>query len=261
MPRDKGINPAQAQHKKDKANAIKKSKAEKAQRMTEKLSKRNPDRVARQIETLKGLEQEGRLQGPDRKLLTDLEKQLLLINKAKDKVNAPSGSRKDGNTATSQIDKGVDRHQNKSGVYVVRGHERRSIYWDPVFNPTGLPPDGFPYQEWNDHGSEEYEVYYRPDLHEQDATGIPVPTGAALRYIREQKKIEHNKTPVESATRITYEAAPVVRDLAKESASFVPSSVLQRQQASQKRPASAEFIDSSHKMRHVELEDEYGYED
>ncbi|KAK9246180.1 hypothetical protein V1506DRAFT_536090 [Lipomyces tetrasporus] len=255
MAKDKALNPAQAQHKKDKANAIKKSKAEKAQRMTEKLSKRNPDRIARQIQTLKELDQEGRLQGPDKKLLADLEKQLALVNKAHEKVWQGDGNKgptavNDGETRNSGL---RDRHQNKSGVYVLKGLERRSIYWDPLFNPTGLPPEGFPYQEWSD-GEQDGEdvpsedVEYRPELGETDASGIPLPKGPALRF--------QPPKPEPAPIKTTYEAAPIVRDLKKESASFIPASVIQRAQQ-RKRSASPESKDPENgkKLRHVVIED------
>ncbi|KAK9369831.1 hypothetical protein V1509DRAFT_441708 [Lipomyces kononenkoae] len=255
MAREKGLNPAQAQHKRDKAHAIKKAKAEKSQRLTEKLSKRNPDRISRQIQTLNELEQEGRLQGPDRKLLADLEQQLLLVNKAREKVHQGAGAKKGENLAKDGETRGLglrERHQNKSGVYVLKGLERRSMYWDPVFNPTGLPPEGFPYQEWSDGENESEdtlneEVEYRPELGEVDATGIPLPKGPALRF--------QQPNPEPAPSRTTYEAAPVVRDLKKESASFIPASVQRIRQRKRSASAEPQESDNGKKIRHVLIED------
>ncbi|KAK9362042.1 WW domain binding protein 11-domain-containing protein [Lipomyces starkeyi] len=260
MAREKGLNPAQAQHKRDKANAIKKAKAERSQRMTEKLSKRNPDRISRQIEALKELEQEGRLQGPDRKLLADLEQQLSLVNKAREKVQQGGGKKSenavnDGETRSTGL---RERHQNKSGVYVLKGLERRSIYWDPLFNPTGLPPEGFPYQEWSDGEQEDEdvlneEVEYRPELGEADATGIPLPKGPALRF--------KQPNPEPAPIRTTYEAAPIVRDLKKESASFIPASVQRVQQRKRSASPEPQEPDNGKKMRHVVIADADEHDD
>ncbi|KAK9235085.1 WW domain binding protein 11-domain-containing protein [Lipomyces kononenkoae] len=254
MAREKSLNPAQAQHKRDKANAIKKAKAERSQRITEKLSKRNPDRISRQIETLKEIEQEGRLQGSDRKLLADLEQQLVLVNKAREKVQQAGANKgenlaKDGDTRSSGL---RERHQNKSGVYVLKGLERKSIYWDPVFNPTGLPPEGFPYQEWSDGEKEndfvlDEEVEYRPELGEADATGIPLPKGPALRF--------QQPTPEAAPSKTTYEAAPIVRDLKKESASFIPTSVQRMRQHKRSASAEPQEPDNGKKMRQILIED------
>ncbi|KAK9477921.1 hypothetical protein V1514DRAFT_343219 [Lipomyces japonicus] len=247
MAKEKKFNSAQAQHKKDKANVIKKAKAERARRLTEKLSKRNPERISKQIAKLKEIEQEGKLQGPDRKLLADLEKQLILIDKAKEKIslsgkNVDSGLNRIG---IRDIESQSDRYQNKSGVFVLKGKERLSIYWDAVFNPTGLPPDGYPYKEWcadAGKGEQDEEIEYVPEWNEIDATGVPLPKGPAIRF---------NK-PKEQA-RTTYEAAPVVRDLIKESQSFIPT-VIQRAQQQRKRSVSPAVNEGSRKLRHVEIE-------
>ncbi|KAK7202613.1 hypothetical protein BZA70DRAFT_285566 [Myxozyma melibiosi] len=267
MAREKGgLNPAQAQHKKDKANAIKKAKAERAERMTEKLAQRNPERMEKQIQALKDLDSQGRLQGPDKKLLADLERQIVLVRQAKEKLQGGKGavaqeSERSGGARTAEL----DRHVNASGVFVLKGRERRSIYWDPVFNPTGLPPDGYKYAEWDqgeisdDESEVEDEIFFRPDLGERSAKGIPLPKGPALRYERGAKTSTESSSSSSSSTapKTTYEAAPVVRDLKKESAAFVPASV-QRMQQQRKRAGSFDepVADDLKKIRHVQLEDE-----
>ncbi|KAK9458195.1 hypothetical protein V1511DRAFT_454703 [Dipodascopsis uninucleata] len=257
MAKDKGLNPVQAQQKREKAAAIKKAKADRTARLTEKLSKRNPERISRQIETLKSLEQEGKLQGQDRKLLADLEKQIVLVKKAKEKLAESTVSNKDAeyNKEGRAIDRdnshgAQDRHVNKSGVYVLKGLERRSIYWDPIFNPTGLPPEGMPHQEWDNYEKEGINVYdedveYIPSQNEQDASGIPIPRGPAVRF-----------KPPEIPVKTTYEAAPVVRDLTKESALLVPAAV-RRAQNRKRSPTSniEDEYDSKRKIRHVEIVD------
>ncbi|KAK9462823.1 uncharacterized protein V1516DRAFT_621077 [Lipomyces oligophaga] len=228
MAREKGYNPAQAQHKKDKANAIKKAKAERSAQMVEKLSRRNPERMERQIERLKELDGEGRLQGPDRKLLADLEKQIVLVRKAKEQ----SRKTDDGKLITTD---GRERYENNSGVYVLKGRERRSIYWDPLWNSTGLPPEGCEYREWQDYeeinetAGDCKEIYLRVDLGERVADGIPLPRGRALRWRDDGEDNDKNRREAdEAAATTTYGAAPIIRDLKKEGVIFVPRSVQRR---------------------------------
>lgn len=234
----------------------------------EKLSRRNPQRMEKQIQALKDLDSQGRLQGTDKKLLAELEQQIVLVRQAKAKVEAQkakasSSTANNDKVTESSASRGIrstlERHENASGVFVLKGRERRSIYWDPVFNPTGLPPDGHPYAEWSagedSAVSEDEEIlYYRPDLKERLATDIPLPKGPALRF-------ERNPISTEAtSSRTTYEAAPVVRDLKKESAAFVPAAVQRATTQQRKRAGSFDEPDtdlsSGRKVRHVEIEDE-----
>jgi hypothetical protein len=53
MPKEKNYNPVQAQRKADKAKALKKGKHERQERLNEKLSRKNPERIQKQIDDLK----------------------------------------------------------------------------------------------------------------------------------------------------------------------------------------------------------------
>lgn len=74
----------QAWHKKEKQKQIKKGKAEKTKLRTEKLARRNPDRIQKQIDELGALEEGGRISAHDRKQLQELEKDLAAVKKAKE---------------------------------------------------------------------------------------------------------------------------------------------------------------------------------
>lgn len=93
MAKDKSLNPVAAQHKADKARALKKNKANVAAQRNERLSKRNPERLQRQIDELKQVEERGgSLRPRDRETLNNLEKEVRAIRKAREAMgdNAPT---------------------------------------------------------------------------------------------------------------------------------------------------------------------------
>ena len=57
--KERSINPAAAQRKLDKQKSLKKGKAEALARRNEKLARRNPERIQRQINDLKSMEESG----------------------------------------------------------------------------------------------------------------------------------------------------------------------------------------------------------
>ncbi|KAH9437023.1 hypothetical protein MCOR02_000684 [Pyricularia oryzae] len=59
MPKEKNYNPVQAQRKADKAREIKKGKAEVQARRNDRLAKRNPEGIKRQIDDLKAVAEGG----------------------------------------------------------------------------------------------------------------------------------------------------------------------------------------------------------
>ncbi|KAL8683476.1 MAG: hypothetical protein Q9186_000516 [Xanthomendoza sp. 1 TL-2023] len=86
--KDRALNPATAQLKADKARALKKGKAAISAQRNERLATRNPSRLERQIGDLKALaaDSPSGLGGRDKKQLEELEKQLGLVRKAREKV-------------------------------------------------------------------------------------------------------------------------------------------------------------------------------
>ncbi|KKY22472.1 putative ww domain binding protein 11 [Diplodia seriata] len=85
MAKDKSLNPVAAQHKADKQRALKKNKANVAAQRNDRLAKRNPERLQRQIDDLKGAEERGEpLRPRDRETLNNLEKEVRAIRKARE---------------------------------------------------------------------------------------------------------------------------------------------------------------------------------
>ncbi|KAI4111849.1 MAG: hypothetical protein LQ339_000308 [Xanthoria mediterranea] len=84
--KDRALNPATAQLKADKARALKKGKAAITAQRTERLAQRNPARLERQIADLKASGGDAASGGRDKKQLEELEKQLGMVRKAREKV-------------------------------------------------------------------------------------------------------------------------------------------------------------------------------
>ncbi|PBP22385.1 tetracycline transporter [Diplocarpon rosae] len=76
MPKEKSVNPAQAARKAEKAKAIKKGKAEAQHRRNEKLAKRNPAHLEKELADLKSLETAGTLTAHEKSVLEGLERDL-----------------------------------------------------------------------------------------------------------------------------------------------------------------------------------------
>ncbi|EHA46293.1 hypothetical protein MGG_02723 [Pyricularia oryzae 70-15] len=85
MPKEKNYNPVQAQRKADKAREIKKGKAEVQARRNDRLAKRNPEGIKRQIDDLKAVaEGGGKLSSHEESVLEGLEKELKAVLKARE---------------------------------------------------------------------------------------------------------------------------------------------------------------------------------
>ena len=82
--KDRSINPAQQQRKLEKAKALKKGKAEVQARRTEKLARRNPERLQRQVDDLKALEESGQIKPLEKQLLVQVQKDVNAIKKARE---------------------------------------------------------------------------------------------------------------------------------------------------------------------------------
>lgn len=92
----------QAWHKKEKAKQVKKGKAEKQKLRTEKLARRNPDRIQKQIDELKAVEEGGQMGPSDKKQLADLERDLAAVKKAKEALGEKVPERRAGGTGVKR---------------------------------------------------------------------------------------------------------------------------------------------------------------
>lgn len=205
--KERSVNPAQQQRKLEKAKALKKSKAELQARRNEKLAKRNPDRIQRQIDDLKALEAGGDIKPREKAILADLERDLKAIRKARDTL---------GEKAPYYSTRPQHEHQIRSGPPSNLGKRKR-------VHDNGLESSG------SDTDDSVQNIPWPRDT--------PPPVPREFRRNKESRtetfgsrSYDAPSQPVEAKT--TYESAPQIRDLKKEAVSkFVPSVVKRKQDA------------------------------
>ncbi|KAI2622071.1 WW domain binding protein 11-domain-containing protein [Xylaria nigripes] len=213
MPKERNFNPVQAQHKADKAKAIKKGKAEVAARRNEKLAQRNPERLQKQIDDLKQIVSSGgKLTAHEQAVLDGLERDLKAVRKAREALGdrAPSfghhGPRSDG---------------RDSGVFL--GKRRRDA--EDTFSSDDDVPDDvksipMPRDTPPPIPKEVLDKWYAKRRAVKNANDTPLGDRAGRPRRQEQS------TPAPVETKTVYEAQPQVRNLRKEAVSaFVPTSV------------------------------------
>lgn len=206
--KERSINPAAAQRNKDKQKSLKKGKAEALSRRNEKLARRNPERIQRQIDDLKSMEESGqKLRPRDKEVLEALEKDLRAVRKAREALG-------DKAPKFAPVRSGGYDHDGGEGVL---GKRRR----EPRF---GGKPE-----------SDSSET-------DEDVRRIPMPRDTPPPIPRQQKRQGQtggeserrgphalpSRPPVE--TKKVYEAKPEIRDLRKEATNmFVPAAVRAKQ--------------------------------
>ncbi|RAH59181.1 WW domain binding protein 11 [Aspergillus piperis CBS 112811] len=225
MPKDKerSLNPAAAQRKLDKQKSLKKGKAEAQARRNEKLARRNPERIQRQINDLKAFEESGqKLRPRDQELLEALERDLRAVQKAREALGdkAPKfnnfESRRGG------------QHRGR-GDAAVLGKRRRD------------GGDGNRFRHDGDDGSSS------SDETDEEVRRIPMPRDTPPPIPRQYRKGGPGgeaeggggrgphalpaKPPVVEAKTV-YEAKPEIRNLRQEAINkFVPAAVRVKQEA------------------------------
>ncbi|OCT50627.1 hypothetical protein CLCR_07424 [Cladophialophora carrionii] len=218
--KERALNPAQQQRKLEKAKQLKKSRAELQARRNEKLARRNPERIQRQIDDIKALEAAGDIKPRERAILQDLERDLKAIRKARESLGekAPTFGagqrRKDGDGNNNVL--GKRRHDGER-----KHHQRRESSGsdtDDSVRRIPMPEDTPPPLP---RGSRRYFPRH------EDETSAPQPDTALPS--------KPGSVPV---VKTTYESAPQIRDLRKEAVNrFVPDVVRKKQQAAQGGPA------------------------
>ncbi|KAJ9311872.1 hypothetical protein DTO271D3_7866 [Paecilomyces variotii] len=216
--KERSINPAQAQRKLEKQKALKKSKAEALARRNEKLARRNPDRIQRQIDDLKAVEESGQpLRPRDKQLLEELERDLRAVKKAREALGdkAPTFSsgqyRRDGQGDGTRGD-GVLGKRRREGDNRWR-QDSDSSDTDESVRRIPMPRDTPPPIP------REYLQRRRPDANKEPlGERGPHPLPAKPETTPEIKTV--------------YEAAPAIRDLRQEAVSkFVPTAVRMKKDA------------------------------
>ncbi|KAK4980904.1 hypothetical protein LTR66_000660 [Elasticomyces elasticus] len=217
MPKERSINPAQAQRKADKAKAVKKSKAEVHARRNEKLAQRNPERLQRQIDELRKDEQSAALSPRDKAQLETLEKEVKAIRRAREALGEKAPALGRGPSRDDRSDRrGTESARGRGGGQYLGKRDRREFEQDRggaessgtdedvrrIPMPRDTPPP-----------------IPRQRRHEYFADPQVGPDGQRVPHALPSK-------PVAAApAQTTYSAAPILRDLKKEAAAFVPAAV------------------------------------
>jgi hypothetical protein len=203
MAKEKNYNPVQAEKKAEKQKQLRKQKATVQAQRNEKLARRNPARIQRDIDTLKELDQSGSLRPHERQRLSELEKDLAAVNKARtalgDKAPQFKPERRDDAAERGGRDRDRDSRGGRGGVLGKRGR------------------DG---QRKDDDSSDT----------DADVASIPMPRDTPPPIPRRHGRHgPADDAPAEpKKATIVYEAAPQVRDLRKEATKFMPAAVAQK---------------------------------
>ncbi|KAI1614090.1 WW domain binding protein 11-domain-containing protein [Exophiala viscosa] len=219
MARDKerSVNPAQQQRKLEKAKQLKKSRAELQSRRNEKLARRNPDRLQRQIDDLKALESSGEIKPREKAILEELERDLKAVQKAREALGekAPHfGGQQRRREGEGNNVLGKRRHDGERKPFQQSRHESSGSDTDDSVRRIPMPEDTPPPIP------REFRRNFRnADNAQQADTQLP-----------------STAKPVPVA-KTTYESAPQVRDLRKEAVNrFVPDVVRKKQEAAKGGP-------------------------
>jgi hypothetical protein len=204
MPKEKNYNPVQDARKAEKQKAIKKQKAQLQTQRNEKLARRNPIRIQRDIDALKEAEQSGSIRPHEKQRLAELEKDLAAVNKARtalgDKAPQFKAPREDYGDRGGSERSGRGGQGGRGGVLGKRGRDGSR----------------------REHGEESSDT-------DADVENIPMPrdTPPPIPHRRGHGRDSQaeDAPPEPKKPTLVYEAAPQVRDLRKEATRFMPAAV------------------------------------
>ncbi|ORY33948.1 WW domain binding protein 11-domain-containing protein [Naematelia encephala] len=170
MAKSKNANPADAYRKALKAKEVKKNKEARKQARESQTIKQDTRDIEREIKSLKDAERQKPLSAFDAERLKSLNTELAHVIKTKEAyVKAhpeardrvfKTGAHSDRPKRDGDGDEDGEGKQDMSHLYDENGRLRdptRSIYFDPVYNPWGVPPPGMPYRERTPEESESEE--------------------------------------------------------------------------------------------------------
>jgi hypothetical protein len=198
MPKERSINPVAAQHKADKQKAQAKNKKNLQSQRNDKLARRNPERLQKQIDDLKELETRGGLRPKDKETLTALEKDLRGVKRAREAL---------GDAAP----KFAERRDHGGGEGGVRQEQRE--------RRQGL----------GKRRRDEEEVLHEDSGSETDpeVRSIPMPRDTPPPIPGQPRKAHAlpAKPGPAAPAQTVYSSAPQLRDLKKEATRFMPAAV------------------------------------
>ncbi|KAG8219613.1 WW domain binding protein 11-domain-containing protein [Butyriboletus roseoflavus] len=152
MAKGKNLNPADAYRKAQRKKELKKNKTERAKARDFALVKKDTRDLEDEIKKLEG---SAELSASDKSRLTNLKNELSKIMEKKDEyvkehpeqrklVYRPHKQEKMEDQMETPL---VEQKRNLFNKHGLPRHPERSIYYDPVMNPYGVPPPGMPYIE------------------------------------------------------------------------------------------------------------------
>ncbi|PSN69040.1 hypothetical protein BS50DRAFT_599422 [Corynespora cassiicola Philippines] len=201
MAKEKNFNPVQAAKKAEKQKQIKKQKANVQAQRNEKLARRNPHRIQRDIDNLKELEKSGDLRPHDRQKLLELEKDLVAVNKARAALGDKAPQFKPDRSQDGGERGGRGGGRGRGGVLGKRSRDGNRKDSDGESSDTDSDVDKIPMPR---------------------DTPPPIPKRRD-RHSHAEQVPDESKKPV-----LVYEAAPQIRDLRKEATQFMPTAVAQK---------------------------------
>lgn len=203
MPKEKNYNPVQDHKKAEKQKQIRKQKATLQNQRNEKLARRNPNRIQRDIDDLKTLEQNGTIRPHERQRLQELEKDLAAVNKARAALGDKAPVFKPERRFEERSDRGGRIGGRGGGVLGKRTRDGQRK--DEDSSDTDADVERIPMPR---------------------DTPPPIPRKYQQRQTETGEEVTAAAEPKKPT--IVYEAAPQVRDLKKEATKFMPASVAQK---------------------------------
>ncbi|KAI1000001.1 hypothetical protein K3495_g8196 [Podosphaera aphanis] len=228
MAKEKSINPVQAQRKAEKVKAIKKSKAEVASRRNEKLARRNPNRIQKQLDELEAIESSGgKLTNHEKNLRQTLEKELRAVRKAQEtlgesavrsggfsKTNASRGGEKGDATLGKRKRDNFESSDDESDV-------PEDVKRIPMPRDTPPPISKEVLDRWYQKKRERAAQNSANAATNANKT----PLGGVDRGIQLTTDSDNTTAAPKVESQTVYEAKPVIRNLRKEAVAFVPVAV------------------------------------
>lgn len=207
--KERSLNPVAQQRKQEKQKSVRKGKAEGLARRNEKLARRNPDRIQRQINDFKSMEESGQQLRPrDKEVLEALEKDLRAVLKAREALG--------------------DKAPKFGGTY--RGP--RSEGGDTLLGKRTRDSDFRRFPQESDSSETDEDVRRIPMPRD---TPPPIPRPQLKRgpgVDHEERRGPHalpSRPPV-AEHKTVYEAKPEIRDLRQEATNrFIPAAVRMKQ--------------------------------
>ncbi|CDZ97917.1 Uncharacterized conserved low complexity protein [Phaffia rhodozyma] len=154
----KSMNPADAHRKAQRAKEIKKNKADRKKVREVATLKKDTGGIEADIRRLQAQAKSGPLSARDRDQLEALQSELTYVQKQKAEYVEKHPEHRsivykredEREKEARERDEAKGKARAAAGLYDEQGklrHPERSIYYDPVLNPFGVPPPGMPYRE------------------------------------------------------------------------------------------------------------------